>query len=278
MKRKIIDNFKVSKSIVGIADSTLKGYDLLISRFNEFVDDKPITEIDVDDIRNFLVNEKEKRNNNSDTLKTKVNILRSFFYWVYREEIINKNPMDKIDQPQTNKRKPEYLSHEDVEKCRAIAEGQDEMMFEVMYSTGIRVSELVNLNWQDINFDKKTITVTGKGNKTREIPISTRSIMLLKRERGKRDNGDYVVRSNFDKRMSRESIYRHMKKLGEKANTDTKVTPVILRHTFATHILEAGIPLDILKNLMGHENIDTTKIYATTQQRNINHHYRKVFR
>ena len=77
-------------------------------------------------------------------------------------------------------------------------------------------------------------------------------LQTKKRERDKReDNEDYVVRSNFDKRMSRYSINRHLKKLGEKANTKTKVTPVILRHTFATHILEAGVPLDILKKLNG---------------------------
>jgi len=276
--KKALEEYVLSKSIIGMSEGTIDNYKYGINNLFEFVGKEKIGDIETNDIRKYLMKCK-KDGNAQNTINTKIHMLRSFFKWLHRQEYIKTNPMYKIDKPVAKNNSPTFLSHDEIERIREIAEGQNLLIFEVFYATGIRVSEFVNLNWEDIDWNDKTLTVTGKGDKTRTVPIATKAYRLLKKERKSReDNGKYVLMSNYKRRMSRSSVYRRLKILGKKAEIDKQVSPVVMRHTFATHLLEAGVPIDIVQKLLGHSNLETTQIYAETQQRNINHEYRKVFR
>lgn len=273
-----MEEYFLSKGIIGMSEGTIKNYRYMLNTFFDFAERDRVEKITVKDIRRFLLQCK-KKGNAQNTINTKINALRSFFGWLHRQEFINKNPMKKIEKPVAKNNSPTFLSHDEIERMREKATGIDKLIFEVLYATGIRVSEFVNLDWEDINWDEMTIEVTGKGDKTRTVPVSTKAFRLLKKWKNKReDDGPYVLRSRYDRRMSRSSIYRRLRNLGDKAGIDKQVSPVVMRHTFATHLLESGAPIDVVQNILGHEYLETTQIYAETQQRNINHEYRKVFR
>ena len=273
-----MEEYILSKNIVGLSGKTIQNYKYIFNNLFDFVGKDRIEKYVSKDIRKFLMNCKEK-GNSQNTINTKINALRSLFNWLHKQEIIEKNPLDKIEKPVAKYNSPTFLNHDEVERIREQAEGLDMLIFEVLYSAGIRVSEFVNLDWKDISWDERTITVTGKGDKTRTVPVSTKAFRLLKKEREiRKDNKPYVLKSRENNRMSRSSIYRRLKKLGKQANIDKQVSPVVMRHTFATHLLESGAPIDVVQNLLGHEYLETTQIYAETQQKNINHEYRKVFR
>lgn len=161
--------------------------------------------------------------------------------------------MRKIDKPKTDPPAPKYLTHEEIELIReACKKLIDRCLVEVMYGSGLRVSEVVALNWDDIDWQAKTITVRdGKGGKSRIVPISTKESLLLRRlKEQRRDNNPWVFQSQYRQRMVRNSL--------------------------ATHLLEAGCPIDVVQAILGHEDISTAQVYAKTQRSTVETWYRKV--
>jgi len=274
----VVREYIQAQRLRGRRPKTLEAYQQFLERFVRTVG-KPVDEITVRDIRMFLMAE-EARGNNRNTIGTKVVKLRSFFKWLEREELIDKNPMLRIDPPAGDKSPPKYLTHEEIERLRdACRRPMERLLLEVLYSSGIRVSEAVALNWDDVNLDGKYLIVRdGKGGKSRQAPLSTRAVMLLRQYRDRRRDGNpWVFQSQFKRRMSKESIERTMRVLGERAGLRDRLTPHRLRHSLATHLLAAGVPIDVVQNILGHESIKTTTVYARTQQTTIEQHYRRVF-
>lgn len=274
----VVREYIQAQRLRGRRPKTLEAYQQFLERFIRTVG-KPVEDITVRDVRLFLMGE-EARGNNRNTIGTKVVKLRSFFKWLEREELIDKNPMLRIDPPADDKSPPKYLTHEEIERLRdACRRPMERLLLEVLYSSGLRVSEAVALNWDDVNLDGKYLIVRdGKGGKSRQAPLSTRAVMLLRQYRDRRRDGSpWVFQSQFKRRMSKESIERTMRVLGERAGLRDRLTPHRLRHSLATHLLAAGVPIDVVQHILGHESIKTTTVYARTQQTTIEQHYRRVF-
>ena len=274
----VVREYIQAQRLRGRRPKTLEAYQQFLERFVRSVG-KPVDEITVRDIRMFLMAE-EARGNKRNTIGTKVVKLRSFFKWLEREEYIERNPMVKIDPPAEDKSPPKYLTHEEIERLRdACRRPMERLLLEVLYSSGLRVSEAVALDWDDVNLDGKYLLVRdGKGGKARQAPLSTRAVMLLRQYREQRKDGNpWVLQSQFRRRMSKESIERTMRVLGERAGLRERLTPHRLRHSLATHLLAAGVPIDVVQNILGHESIKTTTVYARTQQSTVEQHYRRVF-
>ena len=272
--RKLIEDFLQAKQL---ADSTAKGYRGFLVRFASELD-VSVDNVDTQAIREFLDGERN-RGNSTNTLVTKIHRLNSFYSWLLQEEYILKNPMNRVEKPQETKTPPKYLTYEEVELLRESADGVTKVIFEVLYSTGLRVSELVDLDRQDIDFIEKTVWVKdGKGGKARQSKLSTRAAMILKQHlAARKDDEPWVFRSNFKQRMSRHSVARYLRLLGERAGLRRRLTPHMLRHTFATHLLDAGMPIDLVQYMLGHSSVKTTQVYAQTNPKNVEHFYGRVF-
>ena len=273
-----IDEFIHVLNLRGRAETTLENYDRFLKYFIRDIN-KNINEIEVRDIRLFLMKEQNEKGNKKSTISTKISIIKSFFSWLITEGFINSNPSDKIEKPKVVNNQIKFLTHEEIELIRESA-GKliDRTIIETLYSSGIRVSEAVNLDWNDIDFDKKKLYVrNGKGGKNRTTLLSTKAVMLLKKYRSSReDENNWVFQSNFRKRMSKESIERHMRLVGERANLSKRLTPHRLRHSLATHLLNGGMAIDMVQKILGHSKLSTTQIYAKTDTSNIDYHYRKI--
>ncbi len=260
-----------------LAATTEKGYRSFLLRFASGLD-VAIDDVDTQTIRAFL-SEERRRGNSTNSIVTKIHKLNSLYNWLTLEEYIYKNPMNRVEKPQETKAPPKYLTYEELELLRESANGITKVIFETLYSTGLRVSELVDLDRQDIDFIEKTVWVRdGKGGKSRQSKLSTRAAMILKQYLSSRtDNEPWVFRSNYKRRMSTHSVGRYLRLLGERAGIRRKLTPHMLRHTFATHLLDSGTPIDLVQYLLGHESVKTTQVYAQTNPKNVEHFYGRVF-
>lgn len=203
--------------------------------------------------------------------------LRSFFRYLNREEIMVKNPAAVISSPKLEKRLPAFLTLEEAERLvespdLTKPQGQrDRAMLEMLYATGMRVSELVNMNIQDINLGTNEIRVLGKGNKERIVLIGSAAARAVKEymEKGRKQllNGE---KSNalFVNRYGQRILVRRVQKLMKRYAivTGKKVHPHKLRHTFATHLLDGGADLKVVQELLGHASLQTTQIYTHVTQ------------
>ena len=274
-----LQDYLDAQRLRGLRMSTLDAYEQFLARFIREIG-KSVTTVTTRDLRRFLLME-ERRGNKPATLASKISKLTTFFDWLQRERIIRENPMDLIDAPRIPEPPPKYLSYDELEAVREAAAGNllRETLVETLYSSGVRVSELVALDRRDLNLTQKRATVReGKGGKSRVVPISTRASRLLQRLLDERtDNDPWVFRSQFDRRMSVSSVQWHIAKLGEQAKLMFQLTPHQLRHSLATHLLNAGMPLDQIQLILGHSNIQTTQRYARTQLQSAEQYYRRVF-
>jgi len=276
---KHLQDYLDAQRLRGRRMSTLKAYEEFLARFLRTVG-KPVQTITTKDVRLFLMRE-EDRGNKPSTIAHKITQLRSLFRWLHRERIIDEDPTELIDAPRLPEPPPKFLSYDELEAIREAAAGHllRETIVEVLYSSGVRVSELVALDWRDINLTLKQATVRdGKGGKARTVPISTRAVRLLQRLREQRnDKQPWVFRSQFNRRMSKATVQWHVRQLGEQAGLPFQLTPHQLRHSLATHLLNAGMPLDQIQLVLGHRSVQTTQRYARTQLQSVEQYYRRVF-
>lgn len=274
----IVDEYLHSRHQGGMRKSTQRNYRPFLKRFIVEIG-KPVEDMTTRDIRLFLMSEEQNRGNCRSTIARKINILRAFFAWLEREDFVEKNPMRKIDPPKVGKSDPKYLTYEEVERIRdACRNLMDRLTVEVLYSSGLRVSEASALDWDDINLDGKYLQVRdGKGGKARRAPLSTKAVMLLRQYREiRKDDNPWVFQSRHRQRMVPETIWRRMRNIGERAGLRERLTPHRLRHSLATHLLAAGVPIDVVQVILGHESVATTQVYARTQMEQVEQHYRRV--
>lgn len=277
---KLAKKYIYSLEIKNYSKGTIYNYNLFIKKFINYID-KPFNLITSKDLNDFLMEIRDKRNLSKKTSVTTFFKLSSFFKWLFREEYINKNPMLKMTKPQSAKSKPKHFTVEEIETIREHEQNNNllsKTIFEVLYSSGLRVSELVNLNWNDIDFNEGSVFVkNGKGNKDRISLISVKSIILLKKYRKiRKDNNEWIFQSNYKKRISRYSVYRRIKKMSERAGIKKRLTPHKLRHSFATHLLDGGAPRSVVQALLGHSDPKTTEVYAKISLENVKHFYKNA--
>ncbi len=279
----------------GYSDNTCRAYardldDFLIFFNNnralcitqDDVDDPPDTETDLNDlertsaliIRNYLgVLHKQKIKKSS--VARKLSSIRSFFKFLEKHGVVTHNPAEAVLTPRQDKPIPNYLTVDDVFRLLdsirtdSISGKRNRAILEAMYSTGIRVSELVGLNIPDVDFSGKTIRVLGKGNTERVVPIGKTALETIRQYRDALDQKDAPINRkgplflNKDKgRLTARSVARILDAAARKAGITVPVAPHDLRHSFATHMLDAGVDLRAVQELLGHRQLSTTQKYT----------------
>lgn len=250
----------------------------------EYLNGKDPISLSRDDIVSFL----KVRSDNGISTRTNahtITILRDFYKFLIKQSYIKSNPMDMIDSPKMYKKLPKALSVEEVDKLLNIKlktpyDYRNKAMLELMYATGMRISELINLKLTDIDFENETIRVLGKGSKVRQVPIGEYAMKYLNiyikyyRSYFVKETSDYVFLSVRGDKMTRQAFFKILKQIARKQGIDTDFSPHTIRHSFATHMLEAGADLRSIQELLGHESISTTQIYTniTDKFRDDNYH------
>ena len=277
-KKAIADYRMYLKIERGLSESSIESYTLDVLGFEKFLIDENITknpiDCDLSSVQTFIYETAKLLSPN--TQARRLSGLRSFFDYMIFESYRVSNPTDLIEAPKLGRKLPDVLDLNEVDLLlEQIDLGhpqgyRNRAMLEMLYGSGIRVSELINLSLSNLFFQENLIRVTGKGNKQRLVPMGkfTKKFILFyindSRTLQKIDSvyQDIVFLNRNGKILTRQMIYTIIKQLALKANIKKKIGPHTFRHSFATHLLENGADLRTIQILMGHENITTTEVYT----------------
>lgn len=267
-----------TKRIEGLSEGTLKRYREIIIMMLEFFN-KPVQEITTEDLRYYLSWYRETRQISLVTLNSMRLIFSSFFTFLYKEQRIPDNPSARVSKIRFEKKVKEVITDETLELLRASCDNlRDYALMEFLYATGVRIGELVNINIRDVNFRTYELVVLGKGNKQRVVRMNGRAAIRLSLYLQSRDDTNealFVSRKAPYKRITRSGARAALKKLAEKAGVTQNIFPHGFRTKFVTDMCSHGAPIEDVAFMVGHENINTTKIYAIAQASNITHTYQK---
>ena len=239
---------------------------------NEYYEIKNTKDIDHHIIRSWIVSLIEN-SISSRSVNRKLSTLKSYFRFLLKEGLIDKNPMQKILPPKSSKRLPVFIEQEsmdllldEIDFGKGITAKRDKLILELFYSTGIRLNELINIKITDINFTLRIIKIFGKRNKERFIPLSYELCALMqdyvKLLKDKHTNNTYLFVTNKGDKLYEKFVYRLAINYLSKVTTINKKSPHILRHTFATHMLNSGADLNAIKEILGHANLSATQVYT----------------
>lgn len=248
-----------------------------------------IKKVETSDIKDYLAYLKKMGYSPSSTARS-LSTLKSFYKFLTLEHFIKHNPTLTISAPKLDKKLPTVLSVEEVMQLlnslndSTAYNARNRAMIEVMYGTGLRVSELVNLKLNELHLTSKMISTTGKGSKERIVPINDYAAKVLRDYiinyrvelvKNKKDN-NYLFLNNQGEALSRQSFFLILKKLAKDAGIEKEISPHTLRHSFATHLLEAGTDLRYIQEMLGHEDISTTQIYTHLSKQKIKSVYNQA--
>ena len=273
-----MDMFISAKRIEGCSERTLAYYKATIEHMLSIIV-TPLRQVQTDDLRAYLA-EYQLRNNCSKTTVDNIRRnLSSFFSWLESEDYIIKSPIRRIHKIRTGSKVKETLSEECIEKLRdSCLQIRDLAMIDLLYSTGIRVGELVNLNINDINFEERECIVYGKGNKQRKVYFDAKTKVHLKRYLEQRKDYSEALFVTLDspfERLKISGVEIRLRKLGRLASLDQRVHPHKFRRSMATRAIDKGMPIEQVQKLLGHQQIDTTMHYAMVNQSNVKIAHRK---
>ncbi|MBB6452764.1 integrase/recombinase XerD [Salirhabdus euzebyi] len=275
---KVWDTYKAEKRIEGFSPYTINAYQLQANLLVRHFQDISPQSITTQGIKEYLASSSKGLKPSS--LAHRVRFIRSFFRWLHEEGHITTNPAAKIKEPKVGKRIPKFLTEREIEHLR---EGcyttMEKALFEFMFSTGCRIGEIVSLNKNSINWGNRSVIVRGKGDKEREVYFNIRCDIWLKRyiqERTDQDKAIFVT-ERIPHRMSIAQMRYVIKRISNQAGIDKTIHPHQLRHSYATHLLNNGAPLDVIQSLLGHEKSETTRIYAQLSGKLRHEFYRKYF-
>ena len=273
----------------GYSKNTIDAYRNDLVQFSKFleaqhVDDWP--KVTKDHLTTFILDMKQ-REYSSSTVARKVAAVRAFLHFLVSENIIGSDPSENLDSPSVTKRLPRPISQEEIEALLAAPDTEkgirgirDKALLELLYATGMRVTEVVSLDVEDINLASSTIRCLGKGAKERIIPIYPKAVQALEDylEHGRltliRDADEKALFVNHrGERLTRQGLWLIIKRYVKQVGISEMVTPHTLRHSFATHMLNGGADLRNVQKLLGHANISTTQIYTQVT----NKHLREVY-
>lgn len=273
---KLAEIYLQSKRLEGLAERSETLYRGRLKIFFETIQLKP-EEVTANDIRCFLVSYKKQTGLKDISLDKFRQIINGFYEWCVNEEYINKNPCKNIKEIKYEVIPRKSLTRMELETLRRACSTPRELaIVDVLYSTGCRVSELVNMKKSDINPEDKSIHIIGKGSKHNTCYFNTNAqISLEEYMKTREDNSDYLFVGRHKDKLSAKAIQDIFRKLKEK--THLEVTPHIMRHTSATLALQSGMPLTQVQKMLGHASSNTTLIYAETLQDDVkNSHIKYV--
>ena len=277
-----LEDYLTRLEIDGRSENTLKNYRFHLEPFIKYTEKKPLTSENCKEIlEKYKLKLKRERNYNNNSLRTATIIIKVF--------LINQGyDCHKVRVPKIGRKLPKYLSKDEIKKLLQAPSGvykiRDKALLSLLYSSGLRVSELTNLNKQDVDFNDGTIKVNdGKGNRDRVTYTDPKTLKLLqdmiyKRTRkGREDKGPALFTTRSGSRLSTRSVQRIVKQSSKEAGLqDKKVTPHILRHSFAVHLLDKGLNIKEVQQLLGHESLLTTEIYTELSDQDLKKRYHDI--
>ena len=277
-KDDLLDGFIASMKVQGRSKGTIDRYDNMIRRFMTYAK-APTRRISAYHVRNWLAMEKEKGLQDS-TLEGMRQILSSYFGWLFREALIERNPMCNIGTIKVPKKQKQIYSEVDmVRMLNAAKKARDKTIIHFLASTGCRVSEMIQLNRDDVDLVNKEVVVHGKGNKERVVYFDSVTAMMLQRYLKRRKDKDpalFVGRhicSDEDVRLQANGVRVMLK--GIEKRTGIKIHPHKFRRTFASDCAKNGMPIQMVCSLLGHERIDTTMTYVVQDREDVKSSYRR---
>ncbi|MCZ8343192.1 MAG: site-specific tyrosine recombinase XerD [Leptospira sp.] len=260
----------------GLSDNSIYSYGYDLNKFAIFLEKEHINflEVKANDIMRFLEGERERKIS-AKTLAREVVAIRQFYKYLRDEKRLDSNPTEKIETPEVARTIPDYLTQNEIDelfkniKEDNLYELRDKCIFELLYSSGLRISEACNLKMTDVDLENMTITVEGKGGRQRLVPFGEKSLDILKKylaesrtEILKKRQCEFVFVSKKGSYINRKSVWRLLNHYIKRTKIKKKVTPHTLRHSFATHLLENHADLKSVQELLGHIDISTTQIYT----------------
>lgn len=279
----------------GKASNTVASYRLDIRKFLDFIHEKQVTNlqnIDYHFIQSYLAYLKAESYASSSTSRM-LSTLRQFFLFLLKEGLIEQNPMQMIQGPKQEKNLPHILTMAQVEQIltapdlTSLIGIRDRAILEVMYATGLRVSELTQLKIADLHLDLGFIQTIGKGNKERIIPLGDEAVYWIKEylqdvrpifaAKKTAIQTSVLFLTERGKFFTRQGIWKNLKKYVQVAGLNQSISPHMLRHSFATHLLENGADLRMVQELLGHSDISTTQIYTHISKHRLQEVYRQNF-
>ncbi|MEF2835386.1 MAG: site-specific tyrosine recombinase XerD [Clostridium sp. CAG:354_28_25] len=272
-----------------LSNNTLQSYKRDITQYESYINEENLQYLKVtkDDIKKYLENLKNIGKKTS-TISRNLASIRSFYQYLVRTKKIKEDPTEGIQSPKVEKRVPSVLSSKEVEllleqpKAVDLKGIRDKAMLEFAYATGMRVTEIINLNLEDVNLKEGYVSCTN-ANKQRNIPLGAISINALKEYIKKAR--PYLIKSEDEKslfvningkRLTRQGFWKIVKFYKEQAHIDKDITPHVLRHSFATHLLQNGADLKAIQVMLGHSDISSTQVYMQFQDEGLKNIYKKA--
>ena len=259
----------------GVSENTIEAYGRDLRGLADFVEKEGASckKIDINILTNYITYLSERLSRRS--LARNISAIRTFFKFLVLEGVIQENPARFLEVPKVSKTLPGILNEHEIELLLNQPSAstpigiRDKAMIELLYATGVRVSELVHLKISDVDLNVGYIKVKGKGAKERFVPIGEKAVSVLKeyieKARSKFDKkrgSPYLFLNNRGKPFSRQGFWKMLKSYAKKAGIKKRITPHIIRHSFATHLIKNGADLRSVQMMLGHSDISTTQIYT----------------
>lgn len=253
------------------SENTISSYKRDLNKMNLYLK-KDFIKLTKADIQKYIQN--LSKNKNSNTISRTISSLKSFYKFLEINKYTNTNPLTTIISPKTARKLPKVLSEEEVNKLLDINLNNDfdyrnKAMLELMYSSGLRVSELINLTVNDVDLKNSLVRIFGKGSKERIVPLNDYAtealnnyILYHRPKLFKQKESNYLFLNNHGNQMTRQGFFKTLKKIAKEKGIKSELSPHTLRHSFATHLLKYGADLRSIQELLGHSDISTTQIYT----------------
>ncbi|MEW6556264.1 MAG: site-specific tyrosine recombinase XerD [Elusimicrobiota bacterium] len=268
----------------GLAKNTILAYKRDIENYFAYLEKHFLSILTVteEEIMDYLWEQKLSKKSTS-TIFREQEAIKGFYKFLFTEEHIKQNPAAQLKSPKLEKYLPDTLTIEETEKLveapnlTKIKGIRDKAILETLYATGMRVSELTELKTSDVNLDVGFVKCLGKGSKERIVPVGSKAVMALKNYLAIRQKtgGDFLFLNPSGKKISRIAVWKIIKKYAQKVGIIKKISPHILRHSFASHILERGADLRTIQEMLGHSSISTTQIYTHIDKKFLKQQHKK---
>ena len=286
MKEVQVDKFLVFLKVeLNYSELTIKSYQLDLTDFFEYIESKKINYLTITnhDVRGYL-KYLDSCNLKNSTISRRISTLRTFYNYLVDENIVENNIFHNVKNPKLEKKLPNYLNYNEMEELLesidiSTTEGLEKrLLIEMFYSTGCRVSEMINVKISDIDFTNKTIRIMGKGSKERIVYFGDYASKYLDNYLSKVKCDKYLFTNKKGEKLTVNEVEQIVKDIMKHISIKTHVTPHTLRHTFATHLLNNGADIKTVQELLGHANLSTTGIYTHVSSDRLKDIYFKTFK
>ena len=268
------------------SNNTILSYDNDLKRLNVYFKNKNFLKLTVNDLLKFISSLKDL---SPSSISHMISTLKTFYSYFIKIDKIKVNPTDALKSPKLGLHLPEYLSMDEIDNLLDIEvtdpfSARNKAILELMYATGLRISEVISLEFKNVDFEECIVRVMGKGSKERIVPINDYALDALNTYieeyrplMVKNEVNNYLFLNNHGKQMTRQGIFKMIKAECLKKGITKDISPHTIRHTFATHLLENGADLRIIQELLGHSDISTIQIYTHLTNDELKNDYKKYF-